>query len=158
MAQQTAYLQGEKHFHKDYSKGDIKHESKVNMSSSIIGLARTISLKEDAVVLIRDQAAVGAGSKHMRIGYLAYLSSSILMPYFHRAKFRCFLKMPLLSSPPKPCQVDRSKHLLLSDREDAPLCLYFNLNSICALLSDFLHWVMNNADISSTIIEFELFN
>lgn len=91
--------------------------------------------------LIRDQAAAGAGSKHMRmrIGYLAYLSSSILIPCFHRAEFRCFSKMPLVSSPLKPCQVVRSKHLLLSDRKDAPLCLYFNLNSICALLSNFPH-------------------
>lgn len=45
MDQKTVYLQGEKHF---LSKGDIKHESKVNMSSSIIGLAHAISLKEDA--------------------------------------------------------------------------------------------------------------
>lgn len=33
----TVYPQEEKHFHKDYSKEAIKHESKVNMSLSFIG-------------------------------------------------------------------------------------------------------------------------
>lgn len=79
-------------------------------------------------------------SKHQGNTVLALAltkNSSILIQSFHRAQTRHALALPLMSSPPKPCQVVHCKHLLLSDGEDAPLCLYFNLNSICALLSNF---------------------
>jgi len=37
IGRKTVHPQGEKHVHKDYSKEDIKHESKVNMSLFVIG-------------------------------------------------------------------------------------------------------------------------